>query len=227
MEESLSAPDWQKEIYLNGFAGKKLSVKASFEKLEQKAKKKISKEAFAYIAGGAGSEVTMNANRKAFEQWRIVPRMLRNVEERDTSIELFGQKLPSPILLDPIGVLEMVHKQADVAVAKAATRLGVPYIFSNQASKPMEECAAVMGDSPRWFQLYWSKSNELVQSLVQRAEKCGAKAIVVTLDTTLLGWRTRDLDVAYLPFWKEKGLRNTLLTLCFKNCWMIRKKLNK
>lgn len=206
MEESLSAPEWQKEIYLNGFAGKKLSVKASFEKLEQKAKKKISKEAFAYIAGGAGSEVTMNANRKAFEQWRIVPRMLRNVEERDTSIELFGQKLPSPILLDPIGVLEMVHKQADVAVAKAATRLGVPYIFSNQASKPMEECAAVMGDSPRWFQLYWSKSNELVQSLVHRAEKCGAKAIVVTLDTTLLGWRTRDLDVAYLPFLEGKGI---------------------
>jgi lactate 2-monooxygenase len=206
MEESLSAPDWQKEIYLNGFAGKKLSVKASFEKLEQKAKKKISKEAFAYIAGGAGSEVTMNANRKAFEQWRIVPRMLRNVEERDTSIELFGQKLPSPILLDPIGVLEMVHKQADVAVAKAAARLGIPYIFSNQASKPMEECAGVMGDSPRWFQLYWSKSNELVQSLVQRAEKCGAKAIVVTLDTTLLGWRTRDLDVAYLPFLEGKGI---------------------
>jgi lactate 2-monooxygenase len=206
MEESLSAPDWQKEIYLNGFAGKKLSVKASFEKLEQKAKQKISKEAFAYIAGGAGSEGTMSANRRAFEQWQIVPRMLRNVEERDTSIELFGQKLPSPILLDPIGVLEMVHKQADVAVAKAAARLGIPYIFSNQASRPMEECAAVMGDSPRWFQLYWSKSNELVQSLVQRAEKCGAKAIVVTLDTTLLGWRTRDLDVAYLPFLEGKGI---------------------
>ena len=206
MEESRSAPDWQKEIYLNGFAGKKLSVKASFEKLEKKAKQKISKKAFAYIAGGAGGEGTMNANGRAFEQWQIVPRMLRNVEQRDTSIELFGQKLPSPILLDPIGVLEMVHKQADVAVAKAAARLGIPYIFSNQASRPMEECAAVMGDSPRWFQLYWSKSNELVQSLVQRAEKCGAKAIVVTLDTTLLGWRTRDLDVAYLPFLEGKGI---------------------
>ncbi len=206
MEDPLSAPDWQKEIYLNGFAGKKLSVQASFEKLEQKAKEKISKKAFAYIAGGAGSEGTMHSNRKAFEQWQIVPRMLRNVEQRDTSIELFGQKLPSPILLDPIGVLEMIHKQADVAVAKAAARLGVPYIFSNQASKPMEECAAVMGHSPRWFQLYWSKSNELVQSLVQRAEKCGAAAIVVTLDTTLLGWRTRDLDVAYLPFLEGKGI---------------------
>lgn len=204
--EELSAPDWQKEIYLNGFAGKKLSVNASFERLEQKAKKKISKEAFAYIAGGAGSETTMSENRKAFDRWQIVPHMLKNVSERDTTIELFGQKLPTPILIDPIGVLEMVHPQADIAVAKAAARLGVPYIFSNQASKPMEACAQVMGDSPRWFQLYWSKSNELVQSLVQRAERSGCKAIAVTLDTTLLGWRTRDLDVAYLPFLEGKGI---------------------
>lgn len=206
MEESLSAPDWQKEIYLNGFAGKKLSVKASFEKLEQKAKKEITKEAFAYIAGGAGSEATMRANRDAFDQWQIVPRMLKNVSERDTTVELFGQKLPSPILLDPIGVLEMVHPKADVAVAKAAARLGLPYIFSNQASKPMEACAQVMSESPRWFQLYWSKSNELVQSFLHRAEQCGCKALVVTLDTTLLGWRTRDLDVAYLPFLEGKGI---------------------
>lgn len=206
MEELVSAPDWQKEIYLSGFAGKKLSVKASFEKLEQKAKKKITKEAFAYIAGGAGSEATMRANRAAFDQWQLVPRMLKDVSERDTSVELFGQKIPSPVLVDPIGVLEMVHPKADVAVANAAARLGLPYIFSNQASKPMEECATVMGDSPRWFQLYWSKSNELVKSFLQRAEKCGCKALVVTLDTTLLGWRPRDLDVAYLPFLEGKGI---------------------
>jgi lactate 2-monooxygenase len=206
MEDSLSAPDWQKEIYLNGFAGKKAAVKFSFEKLEQKAKKKMSKEAFAYIAGGAGNEGTMQANRTAFDRWTIVPRMLCNVEERDTSIELFGKKLPSPILIDPIGVLEMVHPQADVAVAKAAARLGIPYIFSNQASRPMEMCAGVMRSSPRWFQLYWSKSNELVQSFLQRAENCGCTALVVTLDTTLLGWRTRDLDAAYLPFLEGKGI---------------------
>lgn len=206
MEESLSAPDWQKEIYLNGFAGKKLSVKASFEKLEQKAKRKITKEAFAYIAGGAGSEATMRANRAAFDQWQLVPRMLNDVSERDISVELFGQKIPSPVLLDPIGVLEMVHPKADVAVAKAAARLGMPYIFSNQASKPMEACANAMGDSPRWFQLYWSKSNELVKSFLTRAENCGCTALVVTLDTTLLGWRTRDIDVAYLPFLEGKGI---------------------
>ena len=206
MEESLSAPDWQKEIYLNGFAGKKLSAKASFEKLERKAKKEMSKEAFAYIAGGAGAEATMQANRNAFDRWKIVPRMLRDVSVRDTSIELFGQKLPAPLLFAPVGVLEMVHPKADLAVAHAAARLGLPYIFSNQASKPMEACANVMGESPRWFQLYWSKSNDLVLSFLKRAEACGCNALVVTLDTTLLGWRTRDLDVAYLPFLEGKGI---------------------
>jgi|APTNR8051073442_1049403.scaffolds.fasta_scaffold00005_31 lactate 2-monooxygenase len=205
-EKTLSATDWQKEIYLNGFAGKRSSVKISLQTLEQDAQKVMSEKAYAYIAGGAGHEQTMSANQKAFEQWKIVPRMLCNVEERDTSIELFGQKIPSPILLDPVGVLEMVHREADIAVARAASSVGLPYIFSNQASRPMKECAAVMGDSPRWFQLYWSKSNELVQSFLQRAENCGCTALVVTLDTTMLGWRTRDLDMAYLPFLEGKGI---------------------
>ncbi|HMX02817.1 MAG TPA: alpha-hydroxy-acid oxidizing protein, partial [Cyclobacteriaceae bacterium] len=206
MEELLSAPDWQREIYLNGFAGKKFSVKVSFEKLERKARKKMSREAFAYIAGGAGAEATLQANRNAFDQWQIVPRMLNDVSRRDTSIELFGQRLPAPLLFAPVGVLEMVHAKADIAVAKAAARLQLPYIFSNQASRPMEACAEVMGNSPKWFQLYWSKSNDLVLSFLQRAERCGCKALVVTLDTTLLGWRTRDLDVAYLPFLEGKGI---------------------
>ena len=166
----------------------------------------MSEQAYAYIAGGAGNESTMHDNSAAFEKWKIVPRMLRNVSERDTSVELFGQKISSPLLFSPVGVLEMVHPHADLAVARAAARLGLPYIFSNQASKPMEQCAAAMGDSTRWFQLYWSKSNELVQSLVQRAERCGCKALVVTLDTTLLGWRTRDLEMAYLPFLEGKGI---------------------
>src|SRR5206468_7334984 len=79
-------------------------------------------------------------------------------------------------------------------------------IFSNQASRTMEECAAATGEAPRWFQLYWSTSNELVESLVSRAERCGCSAIVLTLDTTMLGWRIRDLDLAYLPFLRGKGI---------------------
>jgi lactate 2-monooxygenase len=148
----------------------------------------------------------MRENRAAFERRRIVPRMLRDVSVRDTAVEILGTSFPSPFLLCPIGVLEMAHRDADVAVARAAAAEGIPFVFSNQASRPMEETARAMGDSPRWFQLYWSTSNELVASLVSRAEQCGCSAIVLTLDTTMLGWRIRDLDLAYLPFLRGKGI---------------------
>ena len=196
----------QRDIYIAGVAGRLPAVPVAWPKLEEAAQAAMSPEAWAYIAGGAGRESTMDANRAAFERWRIVPRVLRDVEQRDLSIELFGQKLPSPLLLCPIGVLEMAHAEADLAVAKAAAALGVPYIFSNQASVPMETCAAAMGAAPRWFQLYWSKSNELVASFVRRAEACGCSAIVLTLDTTMLGWRPRDLDLGALPFMRGQGI---------------------
>ena len=210
MSKVFTAVELQRKVYTGGMMGTQPIVPVDPVRLEQAAKEKISKEAFAYIAGGAGLESTMDANRRAFERWRIVPRMLQDVSERDTSIELFGQPLPSPFLTCPIGVLEMAHPDADLAVAKAASTFRVPMIFSNQASVSMEYCAKVMGNSPRWFQLYWSKSNDLVQSLVQRAEKCGCSAIVLTLDTTLLGWRTRDLDLAYLPFLRGLGIAQYL-----------------
>lgn len=196
----------QREIYLNGFAGIPSAVPVSFRELEQAASRKLSSQAYAYIAGGAGNESTLRANTQSFEKYKIVPRMLRDVSVRDTHVELFGQKLRSPIVLAPIGVLELAHHDADAAVGKAAAAIDIPYIFSNQSSRSMEEVASVMGNSPRWFQLYWSKSNELVKSFVQRAERCGCSAIVVTLDTTMLGWRTRDLDQAYLPFLEGRGI---------------------
>jgi lactate 2-monooxygenase len=201
-----NALDRQREIYLNGFAGKHPLIPTHFNRLEKTAKKVISKQAYAYIAGGAGLESTMRSNRDGFEKIQIIPRMLKNVSTRDMSIELWGKKLPSPFFLSPIGVLEMVHAEADLAVGKAATSMNFPMVFSNQASKPMEEVSAVMGEGTRLFQLYWSKSNDLVASFVQRAERCGCSGIVVTLDTTMLGWRTRDLDLAYLPFLEGKGI---------------------
>ena len=166
----------------------------------------MTKEAFAYVAGGAGAEETMRANRRAFERVSIVPRTLRDVSQRDTSVDLFGRKFPAPLLLAPIGVLGLVHGEADVAAARAAASVGLPMILSSQASRPMEEVAAAIGDGPRWFQLYWSTVDELVESFVRRAEACACEAIVVTLDTTLLGWRTRDLDLAYLPFLRGRGI---------------------
>jgi lactate 2-monooxygenase len=152
----------------------------------------------------------MQANAAAFARWQIVPRVLRDVEKRDLSVQLFGQRLESPLLLAPIGVLDLAHRDADRAAARAAAGLNVPFIFSNQASVPMEECARAMervaAGAPRWFQLYWSRSDDLVASLVRRAENCGCSAIVLTLDTTMLGWRPRDLDLASLPFLRGRGI---------------------
>jgi isopentenyl diphosphate isomerase/L-lactate dehydrogenase-like FMN-dependent dehydrogenase len=196
----------QAEIYLAGVRGKKPLVPVAAARLEERAGEVMSREGFAYVAGGAGLETTVAANRAAFERWSIVPKVLRDVADRDCGIELFSEKLDSPFLLAPIGVLETAHRDADLAVARAAAEEGVPMIFSNQASIAMEECARAMGKATRWFQLYWSRSNELVASLVRRAEACGCGAIVVTLDTTLFGWRPRDLDLTFLPFASGKGI---------------------
>lgn len=196
----------QSEIYRRGLHGETPEVPIDLEKLETEARRAMSEVGYAYIAGGAGTESTILENREAFERWRILPRVLRDVSERDPSIELFGDRLPSPFLLAPIGALEMTHEEADLAAGRAAAEEEIPFVFSSQASVPMEEVAAAMGDGPRWFQLYWSTSDELVESFVSRAESCDCSALVVTLDTTLLGWRTRDLDLAYLPFLRGKGI---------------------
>lgn len=196
----------QAEIFLRGFAGRRPVVPVDPARLEAKARSFMSREAFAYLAGGAGQERTMAANRAAFDRWRLIPRRLRDASHRDLSIELFGETLPTPLLLAPIGVLELAHREADLAVARAAAAEGVPYVFSNQASVPLETCARAMGDGVRWFQLYWSTSDDLVASFVRRAEAAGCRALVVTLDTSLLGWSTRDLDLGYLPFLRARGI---------------------
>jgi lactate 2-monooxygenase len=196
----------QTSIYVRGVSGRRPRVPTDATQLEEPARGAMTPEAFAYVAGGAGTGATMRANRAAFDRWRIVPRMLRDVAERDTSVDLFGRTLPSPFLIAPIGVLEMAHRDAERAVARAVRDLGVPMIYSNQASVAMEEVTEILGDAPRWFQLYWSTREELVESFARRAEACGCEAIAVTLDTTMLGWRTRDLDLGWLPFLRGMGI---------------------
>ena len=196
----------QDEVYRAGVYGRRPLVPTAARALQRRARRALTAAAYSYVAGGAGAEATQRSNRAAFDRWAVVPRVLRDVSTRDTSVELFGRRLPAPLLLAPVGALELVHPEADLAVARAAATLGVPFVFSNQASVAMEDCAAAMGASPRWFQLYWSTSDELVESLVARAEACGCDALVVTLDTTMLGWRPRDLDLGHLPFAQGKGI---------------------
>ena len=193
-------------IYRAGSFGRRPVVPVHHARLERAARRAMSREAYAYVAGSAGQERTARGNRDAFARWRVVPRMMRDVSSRDLSTTLLGRTLPGPVLTAPIGVLDLAHRDGDVAVARAASSLGLPMIFSTQASAPMEDCAAVMGDAPRWFQLYWSRSDELVASFLSRAEAVGCDAVVVTLDTHVLGWRPRDLDLGYLPFAHGRGI---------------------
>jgi isopentenyl diphosphate isomerase/L-lactate dehydrogenase-like FMN-dependent dehydrogenase len=198
----------QFEIYQLGLAGKKLSVPIPLAQLEKKAAEALSPQAYDYVAGSASGERTARANLAAFDRWRIVPRMLRDVSRRDLTVELFGQTLPAPVLLGPVGVQNIIHPDAEVAVGRAAASLGIPFVLSTVSSRPIEEVAQAMAGAPCWFQLYWGKDHELTASLLQRAEESGYSALVVTLDTAMLGWRERDLQHPYLPFLLGDGLAN-------------------
>ncbi|GGK15141.1 lactate 2-monooxygenase [Deinococcus malanensis] len=204
-------------MYVRGLGGERPAVPVAPERLQAAAQARLNAADFAYIAGGAGAERTMRANLAAFERVRLLPRQLSGSRDRDLSVELLGHTLVAPLLLAPIGVLEAAHPEADLAVARAAAAERVPFVFSSQASVPMEDCAAAMGDSPRWFQLYWGTDDEVTRSFVRRAETCGAQAIILTLDTTLLGWRPRDLDLGSLPFLRGRGIAQYLSDPVFRS----------
>ncbi len=209
-----AAPDtqplgnYQYEIYARGLGGERPSLPLSPGALEAAAREALSPEAFGYVAGGAGAELTMRANLQAFERRQIVPRMLRDVAVRDLSTSVLGCAMPAPLLLAPVGVQSIVHAEAELAVARAAGALGVPFILSTAASHTLEEVAAADSAAARWYQLYWPRERELAASFVARAEAAGYGAVVVTLDTWMLGWRPRDLGHAYLPFLKSEGVAN-------------------
>ena len=210
-------PSRQIEIYLGGLAGRKPLLPVALDKLEERARQALTPEAWDYIAGGAGGEDTMRANREAFRRWRIVPRMLRDVARRDLTVELFGRRLPAPVLLGPVGVQGIIHPEAEIAVARAAASLNIPFALSTVSSKSIEDVAAESGNAARWFQLYPSKDPELTASMVRRAEQAGYSAIIVTLDTTMLGWRERDLDYPFLPFLQSQGLANYMTDPVFRS----------
>jgi lactate 2-monooxygenase len=192
----------QNAIYLAG--GSEWPVSA--EEWEAAAREKLDEGPFDYVAGGAGSEATMRANLEAFERRRLRPRMLTQNAERDLSVEVLGLRSPAPFLLGPVGVLSIVHEEAELGVARASKATGVPMVLSSAASTSVEDVAAELAGQPAWFQLYWWADRELAGSLVDRATAAGYGAIVVTLDTLTLGWRPRDLRNGYLPFLQGEGL---------------------
>ncbi|CUU34653.1 MAG: lactate 2-monooxygenase [Armatimonadetes bacterium] len=207
----------QLEIYRKGLFGAPETFPLTYEALEAAAKAVLKPEAYDYVAGSAGTEATAHANRRAFERWQLVPRMLRDTAQRDLSVELLGHRYPTPIMVAPVGVQGIIHEEGELAVARACASLGVPMILSTVSSYPLEQVAEVMGDAPRWFQLYWSRNHEVAASFVRRAEKAGYQAIVVTLDAHTLGWRPRDLTHGYLPFMHAQGLANYFTDPVFRS----------
>lgn len=175
--------------------------------MEKAAKQSMSTEAFSYIASGAGAEETAHKNKVAFQKYSMVPNLLRDVSELDTSVTLFGHTYSTPLFLAPVGVLKLADEQGDLAVARAASKFGIPFVQSTVSSYSIEEIAR-QSSGPKWFQLYWTQNEEISYSFVKRAEEAGYEAIVVTIDTVTLGFREKDLSYGYSPLAQGYGQGN-------------------
>ncbi len=202
--------DYQNEIYGAGVRGVLPKLPVDFATLEKRAGAAMPTDVLNYVQGGCGDERTQDRNASAFDHWGMVPRMMVDTTKRDLSIELFGLTLPSPIFMAPIGVtgLATQDRHGDLAAARAAAITGIPLMASTLSNDPLESVAKHMGDTPGFFQLYTPKDPELAASLVARAETAGYKAIVVTLDTWVTGWRPRDLNTANFPQLRGHVLMN-------------------
>jgi len=202
--------DYQNEIYFNGLRGIRPKVPVNFKLLEERACAALPPSVISYVRGGCGDERTQDFNVAAFDRWGLVPRMLVDCSQRDLSVDVFGLKLPTPLFMSPIGVISICAQdgRGDVATARAAAKTGVPMVASTLSGDPLETVAKELGDGVGFFQLYTPKDIAVAESLVHRAEAAGFKAIVVTLDTWITGWRPRDLNDANFPQLRGYALAN-------------------
>jgi lactate 2-monooxygenase len=202
--------DYQSAIYLAGLRGVLPKLPADFATLERRAAAAMPPTVLSYVQGGCGDEFTQRHNAEAFQHWGMIPRMMVDCTTRDLSVELFGLALPSPLFMAPIGVAGICTQDGhgDLAAARAAAETGVPLMLSTLTNDPLETVAPVLGDTPGFFQLYTPKDRELAESLVRRAEAAGFRAIVVTLDTWVPGWRPRDLNASNFPQLRGHVLSN-------------------
>jgi lactate 2-monooxygenase len=202
--------DLQNAIYGAGLSGILPTIPVDFATLEKRAQSALPPHVLSYVQGGCGDEWTQDQNAAAFRHWGMVPRMMVDCTKRDLSVELLGQKLKSPLFMAPIGVNGIMtpDQHGDLAAARASALTGVPYCSSTLSNDPLEKVAEAQGDTPGFFQLYTPRDKVLAESLVQRAEAAGYKAIVVTLDTWVTGWRPRDLNTANFPQLRGAVLMN-------------------
>lgn len=159
---------------------------------ERAAQRVLTPMAWDYLAGGAGDELTLRWNAESFQRLRLKPRALVDVSRLETEVVLLGRTHPAPILLAPVAYQQLFHQDGELATARGAAQAGATFVVSTSSTKSLEEIAAAAA-GPRWFQLYVQRDRALTQDLVRRAEGSGCEALVVTIDSPLLGPRYREL----------------------------------
>ena len=210
--------DYQNAIYFAGLSGVQPTWPVDFATLKARAEAAMPPAVLNYVQGGCGDEWTQDENARAFRHWGMVPRMMVDCTHRDLSARLFGATLPSPVFMAPIGVTGICTQDGhgDLAAARASTATGVPLCASTLSNDPLEDVKAACGDTPALFQLYTPRDKDVAASLVSRAEAAGYKAIVVTLDTWVTGWRPRDLNVSNFPQLRGHVLTNYFTDPAFR-----------
>ena len=202
--------DYQMEIYLDGLHGKLPRFPVDHESLEAAAVEVLPSWVYSYVGYGAGDGRTQQANVDAFGRYAIVPRMLVAPTERDLSVSLFDMHLPTPLFMPPVGVVGVCSQDmhGDIAAAKASAITGVPMVASTLTQDRMEDVRPHSGETPNLFQLYTANDKELARSFLRRAEQSDYKAVAVTLDTWITGWRPHDLNMANFPQLRGYCLQN-------------------
>ncbi|MGD9749835.1 MAG: alpha-hydroxy acid oxidase [Acidimicrobiia bacterium] len=197
---------------------RRLGRAANVEDLRRLARRRLPGGVFDYIDGAAEDERTLRANTEAFARIGFAPRVLRDVSDIDTSIELYGQRLPFPVVLSPTGFTRIADPQGELAVARAARRAGLPYTLSTLATRSIEEVRSV-SDGDLWFQVYVWRDRGLTTSMLERAAAAGYSTIVITVDTAVLGRRERDVRRGFtLP--PKVGL-DTFVAGALKPAWTL------
>lgn len=171
---------------------RRLQRVASVSDLRRIAKRRLPHGVFDYIDGGAEDERSLAENSDAFGRIGFRPRVLRSVGEVDPATTLLGRPLPLPLVLAPTGFTRCAHPDGELAPARAADRAELPYTLSTLATRSIEEVRAV-SDGPLWFQVYAWRDRGLVAELVERAAAARYEALVLTVDTAVLGRRERDV----------------------------------
>lgn len=179
------------EEYVAGTEVKELDIINALE-LEDEAEKIIPKSGFGYIRSGAGDEFTLKENISSFNHKGILPRVLADIEKPDPSTTFMDIELKIPAVFAPIAALGIAHEQKEIGVAKAFNKFGSLFSISSYSGSGFDEIAEAYNGEPSFFQLYMSKNDDFNKSILDEAKKFGAKAIILTADSTVSGNREED-----------------------------------